>query len=545
MVLSIEARPEHRSVEPNRVASFHVALVLEARGDPVDVRPPLSCVLALDASGSMHGEPLEHAVRSAQLLAELASPTDALGLVIFSDSASEVAPLAPMDEVGKRLFRARTDRILAGGNTNIEHGLRLSAAQLQRTDPRSRRSILLLSDGAPNVGLSSADGLRSLAKSARPHVSISSLGYGAKHDEDVLAAIAAGGGGRYAFVPHPLRCRRELALALGSQADVVVDGIELTVQPAAGVEVLRVVGHSDLRWGNGGLVVPVADMEDGAKQVIPILIRLLGGNLPKGVVLKVRVRRRCARTGEWVEEELEITVDVKSGEPQLDPIVTEHLLLGYGAEARARARALADRGDFAGAAANLRHFIQRFAAVPPACLFPGSALVGMREALVDDIVTYERRPSREAYSNFKRHTIQSNASSLHGGTAGPHSRELGRRTAGFVRPAALLVVSGSWTGRRFTLGDSNAIGRTSRADIVLPSPMVSQRHAEVYAVEGEYWVCDLGSTNATFVNGRRLSSEPHRLASGDVIRVGDVDLRFEISELAPRGLAPSSGQVHP
>jgi pSer/pThr/pTyr-binding forkhead associated (FHA) protein len=40
------------------------------------------------------------------------------------------------------------------------------------------------------------------------------------------------------------------------------------------------------------------------------------------------------------------------------------------------------------------------------------------------------------------------------------------------------------------------------------------------------WVEDVGSTNGTFVNGARLE-EPRRLEPGDVVRVGETDLRFE------------------
>jgi pSer/pThr/pTyr-binding forkhead associated (FHA) protein len=39
-------------------------------------------------------------------------------------------------------------------------------------------------------------------------------------------------------------------------------------------------------------------------------------------------------------------------------------------------------------------------------------------------------------------------------------------------------------------------------------------------------VHDLGSTNGTFVNGERIDG-PYRLASGDVVSVGETDLRFE------------------
>ena len=40
------------------------------------------------------------------------------------------------------------------------------------------------------------------------------------------------------------------------------------------------------------------------------------------------------------------------------------------------------------------------------------------------------------------------------------------------------------------------------------------------------WVQDLGSTNGTYLNGTRLDG-PRRLARGDIVRVGETDLRYE------------------
>lgn len=541
MVLSIEARPELRSVEPHVPSLLHVVLILRARGHAVDARPPLACVLAIDASGSMVGEPLDQAIRSAQLAAALTSPCDALGLVVFDASAAEVAPLTPMDGPGQHLFRARAERLRAGGNTNIEAGLRLAAKQLCAADPRARRSILLLSDGSPNEGMISAQQLRALARSGRPHLGVSCLGYGPKHDEDILGAIAEGGGGRYAFVPHPLRCRRDVAVALGSQGDVVVDGIEITLQPAERVEIIRVVGQTDVRWSCRGLVVPVPDMDDDERQVVPILLRLPSGLSPKGLLLRVRLRSRAASTGEQREEAIDVTIDVKAGAPQPDPVVTEYFLLTYGAEERLRARAMADRGQFAGAAELLRQFLHRFASLPPDLLLPGSALVELRESLVDEVVAYDRRPRAEAYANFRKHTRNAQPASLLGRSGGGAlSRDFGRRTAGLYQQAAVVVIGGPWAGHRFSLGESNAIGRTPSSDIPLPSAAVSHRHAEIYAVEGEHWICDLGSTNLTSVNGRRVGNEPCKLAPGDVIRVGDVDLRFELDSAVGLGLTGSA-----
>ena len=49
---------------------------------------------------------------------------------------------------------------------------------------------------------------------------------------------------------------------------------------------------------------------------------------------------------------------------------------------------------------------------------------------------------------------------------------------------------------------------------------------ELAARSDGVWIADIGSTNGTYVNGVRLT-EPCRLASGDVIRIGETDFRFE------------------
>ena len=54
----------------------------------------------------------------------------------------------------------------------------------------------------------------------------------------------------------------------------------------------------------------------------------------------------------------------------------------------------------------------------------------------------------------------------------------------------------------------------------------SARHARFEPRRDGVWVEDVGSTNGTFVNGARLE-EPRRLRPGDVVRIGDTDLRFD------------------
>src|SRR4051794_10435040 len=81
----------------------------------------------------------------------------------------------------------------------------------------------------------------------------------------------------------------------------------------------------------------------------------------------------------------------------------------------------------------------------------------------------------------------------------------------------LLVADGPATRHELTTG-RNVIGRGTEADIRLPDTGVSRKHVDVILESGKATVEDLGSTNGTLVNGRRISRQV--LADGDVIRIG-------------------------
>ena len=77
----------------------------------------------------------------------------------------------------------------------------------------------------------------------------------------------------------------------------------------------------------------------------------------------------------------------------------------------------------------------------------------------------------------------------------------------------------------FRLADAVSIGRSERSTIKLDDSYVSQSHARLYARDGAWFVEDLGSTNGTFVNDRRVAS-PVQVRAGDVVRVGKTVLEL-------------------
>jgi pSer/pThr/pTyr-binding forkhead associated (FHA) protein len=71
------------------------------------------------------------------------------------------------------------------------------------------------------------------------------------------------------------------------------------------------------------------------------------------------------------------------------------------------------------------------------------------------------------------------------------------------------------------------IGRSEDNVLVLDGDdYASGRHARVESGLDGTWVIDLGSTNGTYVNGERIEGRT-RLHEGDLLQVGDTELRFE------------------
>jgi len=79
-------------------------------------------------------------------------------------------------------------------------------------------------------------------------------------------------------------------------------------------------------------------------------------------------------------------------------------------------------------------------------------------------------------------------------------------------------------------GKTLSLGRAKDNNVVFTSNKVSRRHALVHAQGGsEFSLVDLGSSNGTHLNGRRVI-QPVSLQSGDVIQIGEQSLTFRIEE---------------
>jgi hypothetical protein len=109
-----------------------------------------------------------------------------------------------------------------------------------------------------------------------------------------------------------------------------------------------------------------------------------------------------------------------------------------------------------------------------------------------------------------------------GGAASPTGRRAAPASApAGPAPARLRVVAPEAAkGRTYELGDEVTVGRAPGCQVALTDDTTaSQLHARIFRKDGRLMVEDLGSTNGTFVNRKRVTGA-HTIRKGDRIQVG-------------------------
>lgn len=105
----------------------------------------------------------------------------------------------------------------------------------------------------------------------------------------------------------------------------------------------------------------------------------------------------------------------------------------------------------------------------------------------------------------------------------------------------LRGTAGSALGQCFELVGTGRIGRMDNLDIVLEHNSVSRQHAELRATDNGWRLLDLGSTNGTYLNGKKLGFGQWPIRCRDVIKCGDIQLQVESINL-PKGPFSQTGQ---
>ena len=98
--------------------------------------------------------------------------------------------------------------------------------------------------------------------------------------------------------------------------------------------------------------------------------------------------------------------------------------------------------------------------------------------------------------------------------------------AGVTPRLEVVAAMGHEPGTSFDLGEGANMGRSDGAEIQVDDPFASSAHARIFA-RGEFmYLEDMGSTNGTYLNVRKVTTT-ERLRMADLIRIGDTEYRYE------------------
>ena len=218
-----------------------VRLAADNRQLPENSARPVAMALVLDVSGSMEGEKLVQARNAVLEMVDRMRDADQISLVVYSDNARVVQPLARVRDVRAQLHLT-VPTINSEGGTNIPSGLMAGAQTLAEAPEGVVRRVVLMSDGRDGSGQSLDTIAAGLRVRADRGVTLSSLGVGADYDETFMSRLADAGRGNYEFMRDGAQLRAFLGRELQQATRTTVERAVAEVTLPSGWHLTRAYG---------------------------------------------------------------------------------------------------------------------------------------------------------------------------------------------------------------------------------------------------------------------------------------------------------------
>ncbi len=236
-----------------------------------DERHPATLQVVLDRSGSMGGGQLDAAKEALKALINRLDPSDNFGLVVFDDNVDVAVPAGPLRD--KQAVWHAIQAVEAGATTNLSGGLLRGLQEARRVKDAQGATLVLLSDGHANVGVTTHDELERIASGARnAGVTATTIGLGLGYDEQLMAAVSRGGAGNAHFAEEPDTAGAALASEVDGLLDQVVQAASLTVRPTGAVDAVHLFNDLPAITIDGGFMVELGDFYSGEQRKLLLTI---------------------------------------------------------------------------------------------------------------------------------------------------------------------------------------------------------------------------------------------------------------------------------
>ena len=256
--------------------SVTVMLEIQAPATPETTapRPEHTAVVVLDRSGSMSGPRLAHAQRALLDLVDRLDDRDRFGLVTFDSESQVVVPAGQVGDLGRDRIRRGISSVRSGGTTDLSSGYFRGLQEARRVCTRAGATVVLLSDGHANVGITDPEALAGAARSAAAQsVTTSTVGIGTGYDESILAAMAGGGSGNHTFAEHADAAAAAVAGELDGLLSKTVQAASLLIEPTSEVARIALLNEGlPAQRVEGGVLAELGDFYAGETRTVTVTI---------------------------------------------------------------------------------------------------------------------------------------------------------------------------------------------------------------------------------------------------------------------------------
>lgn len=239
--------------------------------------PPANLVFLIDVSGSMTGpDKLELLKEGFKIYTDYMRPQDLISIVTYAGDAGVI--LNPTPGTEKEAIKDAIDRLTTGGSTNGEGGINVAYSLAESSFIQGGNNrIVLGTDGAFNVGISSQDALVELIEEKRESgIFLSVLGVGNNNYRDQqMEQLANNGNGNYEFIDDIDQAEKVFVEEFGKFYTVAKDvKIQINFDPTL-VYKYRLIGYENRLLNNEDFLDDTKDAgEIGADQRITALYEI-------------------------------------------------------------------------------------------------------------------------------------------------------------------------------------------------------------------------------------------------------------------------------
>ena len=364
MKVRVETMLGDANIDASQASSQRqLVAVVRAIAEANDRTVPLNLCLMLDRSGSMEGRPLETVKQAAEKIVDLLAPGDRIAIVGFDHRARTIVPNQTLEdpEAIKRSIR----QLRAEGGTAIDEGMKLGIEQLAKGRKNTISQGFLLTDGENEHG-NNQRCFNCAEIATRYGMTLNTLGFGDRWNQDTLEQIADVAGGTLAYIQRPEDALEEFSRLFARAQSVALTNAYLEVQLMPDVSIANLkpfaqVAPETIELAalpiDGGYAVRLGDLMKDRERAV--LANLYVGKRTEGrqAIARARVRYDDPATRQqgMLSEPAEVFCQVlENYVPQPNDLTQQYVLALAKYRQTQIAEAKLQQGDRSGAATLLQ-----------------------------------------------------------------------------------------------------------------------------------------------------------------------------------------------